>query len=101
MDDPTRRRPGVWPRDRPIRWSGVANNLAWFVIGTAALVLQIALAIPILLIGQGTMGVVLAVAWGGLTLFAAWSWVLGRWRVVAAPPLTLGLLFVTSVTGSL
>ena len=100
MDDPTRRRPGAWPRDRPVRWSGVAGNLAWFVVGTAALVLQIALAVPVVVIGHGTIGTVLALVWGGLTLFAGWSWVLGRWRVVLAPPITLGVLLLASSVAS-
>jgi hypothetical protein len=38
----------------------------------------------------------LAIVWGGLTLFAAWSWVLGRWRIVLAPILTIAALAVAS-----
>jgi len=57
MEDPTRRRsPGSWPRDRPIRWRGVAGGLL-------------------------------------TTLYTAWSWVLGRWRVVLGP-IVFGLALV-------
>jgi hypothetical protein len=69
-----------------------------------ALVIQIALAFPILLLdilgrNDGPVGlakIVLTLVWGGLTLFAAWSWVLGRWRVVLAPLLTVAALIVAS-----
>ena len=93
MTEPDRRPAGAWPRDRPIRWSGVAGNLTWFVVGTAAGLLQLALAIPILTVERGSMNTLLAVVWAGLTLFAAWSWVMGRWRIVIAPLLTLGALW--------
>jgi hypothetical protein len=96
MDDPGRRPAGVWPRDRAVRWGGVAGNLVWFVGGTAAGLLQLALAIPILAVPAGWLGTVLAIVWGGLTLFAAWSWVLGRWRIVLAPILTIAALAVAS-----
>jgi hypothetical protein len=67
-------------------------------------VIQIALAFPILLLdilvrNDGPVGlakIVLTLVWGGLTLFAAWSWVLGRWRVVLAPLLTVAALIVAS-----
>lgn len=94
MADPGRRPDGVWPRDRPVRWSGVAGNLAWLVGGTAAGLLQLTLAIPILTVSRGWLNTVLALIWGGLTLFAAWSWVFGRWRIVLAPILTLAALAV-------
>ena len=97
MRDPVRRPDGAWPRDRPIRWRGVAGNLAWFIGGTAAGLLQLALAVPILTVERGWVNTVLAVIWGGLTLFAAWSWVLGRWRVVLAPILTLAALVLAPV----
>jgi len=92
MVDPGRRPDGVWPRDRPVRWGGVASNLAWFVGRTAAVLLQLALAIPILTVSRGPLDTVLALIWGGLTLFAAWSWVFGRWRIVLAPILTVAAL---------
>jgi hypothetical protein len=97
MQDPGRRPDGVWPRDRPIRWRGVAGNLAWFVRGTAAGLLQVALAVPILSIEPGWVNTVLALIWAGLTLFAAWSWVLGRWRIVLAPIVTLVALALAPV----
>jgi hypothetical protein len=108
MDDPTRRRsPGTWPRDRPVRWSGLAGNLTWFLVATAALVVQGLLAIPLVVVtgpaagealgGFGRIG--LALVWGGLTLFAAWSWVLGRWRVVIAPIATGALLWLATRAG--
>lgn len=96
MDDPGRRPAGAWPRDRPVRWGGVAGNLAWLVGGTAAGLLQLALAIPILALSRGWLDTALAILWGGLTLFAAWSWVLGRWRIVLAPILTIAALAVAS-----
>lgn len=99
MDDPSHRPDGSWPRDRPIRWARVAGNLTWFVIGTAAGAFQLALAIPVLAVGRGWLGVALAAVWGGLTLFAAWSWVRGRWRIVIAPILTALALFAVAVVG--
>jgi hypothetical protein len=88
MDDPTRRRSaGSWPRDRPIRWGGVAGGLLWFVVSWAALIGMLALAVPMLSLARdlGLLGVVIAVVWAGVVLFTAWSWVLGRWRVVLGP----------------
>jgi hypothetical protein len=100
--DPTQRPAGSWPRDRPVRWRSVAGNLTWFVVGTSAALIQLGLVVPLLAIGgsladdwpEGLVRIVLALTWGGLTLFAAWSWVLGRWRVVLAPVITAGALFV-------
>ena len=106
MRDPTRRAPGSWPRDRPIRWRGVAGNLAQFVLGTIAALVQLGLVIPVLVVGgtgvgEGLGGFVrigLVLVWGGLTLFAAWSWVRGRWRVVLAPvDMAAGLVIASSV----
>ncbi|MGK2849866.1 MAG: hypothetical protein ACSLFN_02995 [Candidatus Limnocylindrales bacterium] len=102
--DPNRRSPGSWPRDRPIRWRGVAGNLTWFVFGTAAGVAQLALVVPLLIVAGSPAGeaiggvgrICLTLAWGGLTLWAAWSWVFGRWRVVAAPLVTAALLWVVA-----
>jgi hypothetical protein len=91
MDDPTRRRSaGSWPRDRPIRWGGVAGGLLWFVVSWAALIGMLALAVPMLSLARdlGLLGVVIA----------AWSWVLGRWRVVLGPILFgLALVLVSSL----
>ena len=92
MGDPTRRPDGVWPGDRPVRWGRVAGNLTWFVIGTGAGLLQLALAVPVLALGGGLSGTVLALFWGAMTLFAAWSWVLGRWRVLVAPVATIAAI---------
>jgi hypothetical protein len=97
MDDPSRRDDSSWPRDRPVRWDRVAGNMTWFVIGTAAGAFQLALAIPVLAVGRGWLGVALAAVWGALTLFAAWSWVRGRWRIVIAPILTALALFAVAV----
>lgn len=105
MRDPSHRPPGTWPRDRPIRWGGVARNLAWYVLASAALIAQVLLALPIVLIvllGTDEPRLVLArlvlvAVWAGLTLFAAWSWVFGRWRVLLAPLVTalaLGLVLI-------
>jgi len=99
MDDPSRRPDGSWPRDRPIRWGRVVGNMGWFVIGTAAGAFQLALAIPVLAVGRGWLGVALAVVWGVLTLFAAWSWVRGRWVIVVAPILTALAIFAVAVIG--
>jgi hypothetical protein len=44
MEDPTQRPSGVWPRDRPTRWSSVANNHTWLVVATLALLLLIVIA---------------------------------------------------------
>lgn len=104
MRDPTRRSPGSWPRDRPIRWRGVAGNLTQFVVGSVAALVQLALVIPVLAIGGSVVGdrlgglvrIGLALLWGGLTLFAAWSWIFGRWRVVLAPVVTVAALFLAS-----
>jgi hypothetical protein len=103
VEDPTRRRSsGSWPRDRPIRWGGVAGGLLWFVASWAALLGQLALAIPTLMLGGDLgwpLGIVLALVWGGLTLATAWSWVLGRWRVVLGPLVTAIVLLVVSAPG--
>ena len=100
MDDPGRRPHGAWPRDRAVRWSGVANNLAWFVGGTAAGLVQLALAVPVLAVSRGWLSTVLAIVWGGLTIFAAWSWMFGRWRILLAPILSIAALAVASLSGS-
>ena len=100
MRDPTERTPGSWPRDRPIRWRGLASNMTWLVVASAAAILQFALVIPVLGIAAepsssgSLVPVVVALAWGGLTLYAAWSWVLGRWRVVAIPVVMLAILWL-------
>jgi hypothetical protein len=100
MQDPGRRPPGTWPRDRPVRWTGVAGNMAWFVIGTVAGAFQIALALPVLAVGHGWLGIALALVWGALTLFAAWAWLFGKWRIVLAPILTaLAIVAVRQVGG--
>ena len=104
MGDPTRRSPGSWPRDQPVRWGGLARNTTWFVVGSAAALIQLALVVPLLLVTRsptgtvfgGAGGIGLALAWGGLTLFAAWSWVLGRWRVVVAPVVTAIVIWLAS-----
>ncbi len=72
------------------------------MVGTSAALIQLGLVVPLLVIGgsleddwpQGLVRIVLALIWGGLTLFAAWSWVLGRWRVVLAPMITAAVLIV-------
>jgi hypothetical protein len=100
MDDPTQRPEGAWPADRPIRWRGLASSLTRFLTTTIAGVLQLALAVPLLVIANaippdgvgGLVRVALALAWAGLTLFAAWSWLVARWRVVLAPLATIALL---------
>ncbi len=89
MEDPSRRPARAWPRDRPIRWGRVAGNLSWFVVSTVAALLQLALALPVLAVAQGWDGTVLALVWGAATLFAAWSWVMGRWQIVVAPLVTI------------
>jgi hypothetical protein len=101
MDDPTRRPRGTWPRDRPIRWSGVINNLAWYVVATVALLLQIALALPVLVLGSGVAGTVLALLWGAMTLFAAWAWITWRWRVVLAPIVMIAAILGRAAMGGL
>ena len=108
MRDPTRRPPGSWPRDRPVRWGALARNLTWFVGASAAALLQLGLAIPVLAVGSseagdglgGFVGIGLTLAWAALTLFAAWSWVLGRWRVVIAPVVTVALIVVATTFGT-
>jgi hypothetical protein len=99
MDDPTRRPKGVWPGDRPVRWGGVAGNMTWFVVGTAAGAFQLALGLPVLAVGRGWLGTAVALAWGVLTLLAAWAWVMGQWRIVIAPILTALMLFAVSQLG--
>lgn len=101
MDDPTRRPHGVWPGDRPVRWGSVAGNLTWFVVGTAAGLLQLALAVPVLALGGGRSGIALALFWGAMTLFAGWSWVRGRWRVLVAPVATIGAIVARVALGDL
>lgn len=102
MDDPTRRPPGAWPGDRRIRWGALGHSLVWLVLSTAAMIVQFVLVIPLLIVaasagGDGLGGfarIGLALVWGALTLFGAWSWLLGRWRVVLAPIGTIALLLL-------
>jgi hypothetical protein len=102
MDDPTRRPHGAWPRDRPVRWGALGHSLAWILISTAAMIIQLVLVVPLLIVAASQVGdalggfarIALALAWGALTLFGAWSWLLGRWRVVLAPLGTIALLLV-------
>lgn len=96
MRDPVGRSPGSWPGDRPIRWGAVGRSVAWLILGWAALLLQVGLVIPVLAVAASASGdawggfarILLALVWGGLTLFAGWSWLFGRWRVVLAPLVT-------------
>jgi len=78
---------------------GVARNMGWWVIGTALGAFQLALAIPVLVVGHGWLGTILAVIWGVLTLFAAWAWIMGKWRIVIAPVLTAAAIFVAALIG--
>jgi hypothetical protein len=102
MEDPTRRPRGAWPRDRPVRWGALGYSLAWILISTAAMVAQLVLVVPLLIVAASQVGdtiggfgrIALALAWGALTLFGAWSWLLGRWRVVFAPMATIALLLI-------
>jgi hypothetical protein len=100
MSDPTRRPDGVWPGDRPVRWGRVAGNLTWFVFGTGAGLLQLALAVPVLALGSGPGGTAFALFWGVMTLFAAWSWIRGRWRVLVAPIATIGAILARIAMGT-
>ena len=98
-DDPTRRAPGAWPRDRPIRWRGVATNLTWFAVSTASLVAQLASAIWLLVLDLPVRPL-LAIAWGFGTVATAWAWVVGRWWVVVPPIVTIvGLGVIASLAG--
>ena len=82
----------------------MAGNLTQFVVGSAAALVQLALVLPVLAIGGSAVGdglggfvrIGLALLWGVLTLFAAWSWIFGRWRVVLAPVVTVAALFLAS-----
>jgi hypothetical protein len=44
---------------------------------------------------------VLALVWGAMTLFAAWSWITWRWRVVIAPLVTISAILVRAAVGGL
>ncbi len=102
MDDPTRRPRGAWPRDRPVRWGALGHSLLWLVLSTTALIVQFVLVIPLLAVAASEVGdglggfarIAMPLAWGGLTLFGAWSWLVGRWRVVLAPVGTIALLLL-------
>ena len=104
MRDPTRRSPGSWPRDRPIRWRGVFGNLTWLVTASAAAVIQLGLVIPVVIVGGSPAGdglggfvrIGLALLWGALTILAAWSWLFGRWRVVIAPLVTATAVMIAA-----
>jgi hypothetical protein len=104
MRDPTRRPPGSWPRDRPIRWRGVFGNLSWLVVASAAAIVQLGLVVPVLVVGGsstgdglgGFVGIGLTLLWAALTLFAAWSWMFRRWRVVIAPVVMVAALLIAS-----
>jgi hypothetical protein len=76
------------------------------VASTLAGIIQLGLVIPVLAVGSSAAGdalgglarIGLALLWGGLTLFAGWSWLRGRWRVVLAPLVTAGVLvFVSAI----
>lgn len=106
MDDPnSRRSPGSWPRDRPIRWGGVVRNLATFLLTTVAVVAQLVLIVPLLALpsGDGLPGVLRIVAslvWAGATLWAGWSWLMGRARGILAPLGTAVVLWFVAAMGS-
>ena len=97
MDDPTRRQDGAWPGDRPVRWRWLARNLTWYLVTLGALLVQVALVVPVYVVGSaagGAVGPLLALFWGAATGFAGWSWLMGRWRVVAAPIATAVAILV-------
>ena len=71
---------------------------------TLAGLIQLGLVIPVLAVASSAAGdalggfarMGLALAWGGLTLFAGWSWLAGRWRVVLTPVATVAVLVLVS-----
>jgi len=104
MRDPTRRRsPGSWPRDQPVRWRALGRNLSTFVLTTAAVVVQVALIVPLLVYdmspegraaGGGWLRLGLTLAWGGATLWAVWSWMMAEPRAILAPVVTVALIWI-------
>ena len=49
--------------------------------------------------GGGVLRIGLALVWGVGSLWAAWCWVLGQARSVAAPVVTGGLIWLALATG--
>ena len=98
-DDPTRRSPGAWPRDRPIRWRGVAGDLSWFLVSTACLLIQLGLVILVIVHGDAPWGPILALVWGIATLAAAWAWITWRRWIVIPPVLTALAIWLAAAAG--
>ncbi len=75
---------------------------------TVAGLAQLGLVIPVLAVATSAAGdglgglarIALALTWGGLTLFAGWSWLHGRWRIVLAPILTVAATLLVSTLGT-
>lgn len=94
-----RRRPEDWPRDGPIRWGGVVGNLASYAVCTVAVLAQLLLIIPLLALpgGEGLGGLVrplVALVWGGATLWAAWCWLHVQARAILAPVVSVAAIFL-------
>ncbi len=92
-----------WPRDRPVRWGALGRNVSTFFLTTIAALVQFALVLPLLGVsadaGGGVLRIGLALVWGVGSLWAAWCWVLGQARSVAAPVVTGVLIWLALATG--
>lgn len=75
-----------WPRDAPVRWDRFAAVVAYQSVAVLAFAAHLVIGFLLLFrLRAEPVDWLLALAWGGLALFAVWSWWFHRWRVAAAP----------------
>ncbi len=85
-----------WPRDAPVRWDWLFGRLAYQAAAVVSAAAHLVIGFLLLFrLGSEPLDWLLAVAWGGLALFAVWSWWFHRWRIVAAPVVIAALAIIT------
>ncbi len=90
-----RERDRNWPRDGPIRWDRLAARLGYQAVAVASMAAHLVLGVVLVAtIGTRLIDWLLAIAWGGLALFAVWSWWFHRRRIVLAPVTLAALALV-------
>ena len=94
MSDPRHAR--HWPRDAAVRWDRFARAVAYQAVAVLAFAAHLVIGFMLLFrLRAEPVDWLIALAWGGLALFAAWSWWFQRWRIVAAPVVIVALAIVT------